>query len=398
MSSWPRYSPEEIQAVQQVLAAGRVNYWNGEEGRAFEREFAAFHHAPYGVAVANGTVALELALHALGVGPGDDVVVPSRTFLASVSSIIVQGARPVFADVDPDTGTITAQTVREALTPHTRAIVAVHLAGWPCDMDALRALADEKRLLLIEDCAQAHGATWRGRPVGSQGDAAAFSFCTDKIMSTGGEGGMVLFHAKAAWRRAWSYKDHGKSWDAVQNMEHRPGFRWLHESIGTNWRLTEMQAAIGRVQLGELPEWLARRRENAQILVERLSWLPGLRVPVPPAGVGHAYYKFYAYVRPERLRPGWDRNRIVQAIQAQGVTCLHGGCSEVYLERAFDGTGYRPTKRLPVARDLGETSLMFLVDHTHLTAQMHQLADVVEAVMHEAAAGEPVALRSAIIG
>ncbi|WP_290648980.1 DegT/DnrJ/EryC1/StrS aminotransferase family protein [Aquisalimonas sp.] len=398
MSSWPRYSPDEIQAVQQVLAAGRVNYWNGEEGRAFEREFAAFHHAPYGVAVANGTVALELALHALGVGPGDDVVVPSRTFLASASSIIVRGARPVFADVDPDTGTITAQTAREALTPHTRAIVAVHMAGWPCDMDALRALADEKGLVLIEDCAQAHGATWRGRPVGSQGDAAAFSFCTDKIMSTGGEGGMVLFHAKAAWRRAWSYKDHGKSWDAVHNLEHRPGFRWLHESIGTNWRLTEMQAAIGRVQLGELPEWLARRRENAQILAERLSWLPGLRVPLPPEEAGHAYYKFYAYVCPERLRPGWDRNRIVQAIQARGGTCLHGGCSEVYLERAFDGTGYRPKKRLPVARDLGETSLMFLVDHTHSAAQMHQLADAVEAVMHEAVAGVPDALRSAING
>lgn len=385
MTGWPRFEDDERAAVERVLRSGRVNYWNGEEGRAFERECAAFHGAPFGVAVANGTVALELALYALDVGPGDDVVVSPRSFLASASSIVMRGARPVFADVDRESGNITAGTVREVLTPATKAILPVHLAGWPCDMEALRRLADDHGLVIVEDCAQAHGARWGGRPVGGHGDAAAFSFCTDKIMSTGGEGGMVLFHDEAAWRRAWSYKDHGKDWDAVYHAEHPPGFRWLHESFGTNWRLTEMQSAIGRVQLGKLPQWLGQRGANAGVLLERLSALPGLRVPVPPDYAGHAWYKFYAFVEPETLAKGWDRDAIVDAVQSHGVPCLHGGCSEVYLEKAFDGTNYRPPERLPIARELGETSVMFPVDHTMDLGDMQAIADAVEVVMSEAA-------------
>ncbi|PXX95248.1 DegT/DnrJ/EryC1/StrS family aminotransferase [Halomonas sp. LBP4] len=385
MSEWPRFEEDELAAVSRVLRSGWVNYWSGEEGISFEREFAAFHDVPHAVVLANGTLALELALLALGVGPGDEVVVTPRSFMASVSCVVARGARPVFADVDPDSGNLTAESVRAVLTPRTRAIIAVHLAGWPCDLDALRALADEGGLWLIEDCAQAHGATWRGRLVGSVGDAAAFSFCTDKIISTGGEGGMLLLRDEKAWQRAWSYKDHGKSWEAV-HAEHPPGFRWLHESFGTNWRLTEMQSAIGRVQLRKLPGWLARRRENAAVLAERLARLPGLRVPLPPAEAGHAFYKFHAFLDPGALAPGWDRDAIIAAVEARGVTCLHGGCGEIYLERAFDDTDYRPAERLPVARRLGETSLMFLVDHTLSIDSMHRLADAVGATLHEATA------------
>ena len=383
MTAWPRFETDERQAVERVLASGRVNYWNGNEGRRFEKEFAAFHGTRHGVAVANGTLALELALAALDVGAGDEVVVTPRTFLASASAIVMRGARPVFADVDHDSGNITPQTVRRVITPHTRAILVVHLAGWPCDMPSFRRLADEQSLLLVEDCAQAHGATVAGRPVGSWGDAAAFSFCTDKIMSTAGEGGMLLTQDEAIWRRAWSFKDHGKDWDVVYNTWHSPGFRWLHRSFGTNWRMPEVQAAVGRVQLGKLPRWLARRRENAALLLELLSGLPGLRVPRPPRA-GHAWYKFYAYVIPEALKPGWDRNAVVQAVQSHGVPCLHGGCSEVYLEKAFDNTGYRPAKRLPVAQQLGETSLMFPVDHTLGANEMRAIARTVGAVMRRA--------------
>ncbi len=390
-SLWPRFEDDELVAVQRVLSSGRVNYWNGSEGREFEREFAAFHDASYGIAVANGTLALELALMALGVGEGDEVVVTPRTFLASASAIVMRGARPVFADVDRDSGNITPESVRAVLAPRTRAVIAVHLAGWSCDMHGLRSLADERGLFLIEDCAQAHGATLEGQPVGSFGDAAAFSFCTDKIMSTGGEGGMLLVRDEAVWQRAWSYKDHGKAWDAVYNREHKAGFRWLHESFGTNWRLTEMQSAIGRVQLRKLPGWLAQRSANAGVLLERLSGVRGLRVPVPPEGVGHAWYKFYAYVEPESLVDGWDRDAVVAAIQARGVPCLQGSCSEVYLEKAFDGTDYRPERRLPVARELGETSVMFLVDHTLSEPDMHAVADAVVDVMGRATGVEGVA-------
>nr|WP_051076746.1 DegT/DnrJ/EryC1/StrS aminotransferase family protein [Thioalkalivibrio sp. ALgr3] len=385
VSSWPQFEDDEVAAVREVMSSGRVNYWNGDEGRAFEREFAAWHGVPHAVAVANGTLALELALHSLGIGPGDEVVVSPRTFVASASAIVMRGARPVFADVDRDSGNLTAETARAILSERTRAILPVHLAGWPCDMHALRALADEFGLFLVEDCAQAHGATVQGEPVGSFGDAAAFSFCTDKIISTGGEGGMLLLQDEDTWRRAWNFKDHGKDWSAVYEREHPPGFRWVHESFGTNWRLTEMQSTIGRAQLAKLPGWLEQRRNNAGVLLERLSGLPGLRVPHPPEGMGHAWYKFYAFVRPEMLRDGWDRDRIVEAVQTHRVPCLHGGCSEIYLEKAFDGTGFRPPERLPVARELGETSLMFPVDHTLSATDMHAVADAVERVMREAA-------------
>ena len=386
MTSWPYHESDEIEAVERVLASGRVNYWNGDEGRAFEREFAAFCGAPYGIAVANGTVALELALHALGIGAGDEVVVTPRSFMASVSSVVLAGARPVFAEVDPDSQNITPDSVRAVLTPRTRAILPVHLNGWPCDMDGFRALAAEHGLYLIEDCAQAHGATWRGEPVGSFGDAGAFSFCTDKIMSTGGEGGMLLLQDEAVWRRAWSFKDHGRDWDAAYNREHPPGFRWLNESFGTNGRMTEMQAAIGRVQLGKLPGWLRQRGANASILCDRLGALPGLRVPVPPECAGHAWYKFYAFVEPAALAPGWDRDAVVAAIQAEGVPCMQGICPEIYRERAFAGTDLAPAERLPVARALGETSLMFPVHPTLGEANMAGFAEVVEGVMARAAA------------
>jgi dTDP-4-amino-4,6-dideoxygalactose transaminase len=385
-SAWPRFEPDELNAVRSVLETGRVNYWNGNEGRTFEQEFAAFHGAPYGIALGNGTLALELALYAAGVGPGDEVVVTPRSFMASASCIVMRGAIPVFAEVDRESGNITPATVAAVLTERTRAVIAVHLAGWPCDMDGLRALADQRGLFLIEDCAQAHGATWNDRPVGSQGHAAAFSFCTDKIMSTGGEGGMLLLHDEALWHKAWSFKDHGKSWAAVYHREHPPGFRWLHESFGTNWRLTEMQSAIGRAQLRKLPDWLARRRENASVLLDRLQQVPGLRVPRPPAAAGHAFYKLYAFVEPQRLAAGWTRDRIVEGIAAQGVPCLHGGCSEIYLEKAFDGTTFRPATRLPVAMELGETSLMFLVDHTFTTADMERVADAVTQTLVSSAA------------
>ena len=381
---WPCYESDEIAAVSRVLSSGAVNYWTGEEGRRFEREFAAYHGALYGVAVANGTVALEIALRALEIGDGDEVVVTPRTFVASASSIVLCGARPVFADVDRKSGNISPEGLQAVITPRTRAVVVVHLAGWPCDMDALMAVADAHGLYVIEDCAQAHGAVYKGRPVGGIGHAGAFSFCQDKIMSTGGEGGMVITDDYDLWARMWAYKDHGKSWDAVYNRDHPPGFRWLHESVGTNWRMTEMQAAIGRVQLGKLPGWVEKRRQNAGVLIEGLSELPGLRVPVPEDMLGHAYYKFYAYVEPARLKNSWSRDRIVDAAADRGIPCMQGICPEVYLEKAFDAGHLRPAKRLAAARELGETSLMFPVHPTLEKTDMEVIADAIIDIMKEA--------------
>lgn len=378
---WPSFSDEEVEAVVKVLRSGKVNYWTGKEGSSFEREFADYCGVDYSVALANGSVALELALYALGIGPGDEVIVTPRTFIASASSIVLCGARPVFADIDPVSQNITADNICKVLTSKTRAIMVVHLAGWPCDMDPILSLAQQHGLKVIEDCAQAHGATYKGRPVGSFGDVAAFSFCQDKIMTTGGEGGMLLTNSKEVWERAWAYKDHGKSYDTVFRPEHTPGFRWLHESFGTNGRMTEMQAAIGRIQIKKLPGWLAHRRSNAAVLTESFQKLPALRIPKVPEYIEHVYYKYYVFVRPERLGRGWDRDRILEAINAERIPCFSGSCSEVYREKAFHKAGLFPQKRLEQAQELGETSLMFLVHPTLGEEEMVRTCKTVEEVL-----------------
>lgn len=384
-SPWPNFTAEEANAVQQVLLSNKVNYWTGTECREFEKEFAAWCGTGYAVALANGTLALDVALKVLGIGPGNEVVVTPRTFIASISCVVNAGAIPVFADVEPDSGNISARTIERVLTSKTRAIVCVHLAGWPCDMDPIMALAERHGLKVIEDCAQAHGARYKSRSVGTIGHVGAWSFCQDKIMTVGGEGGMATTHDKALWSAMWSYKDHGKSWDAVYAQDPPTGFRWLHESFGTNWRMLEMQAAIGRIQLRRMADWQARRLGNAQRLWDTASALPGLRVPSVPEHIVHAAYKCYVYVVPEQLHEGWDRNRILDQINVRGVPCYPGSCSEVYLEKAFDGTGWRPAKGLPVAHELGETSLMFLVHPTLTEAEIGKTCDVMAEVMRIAA-------------
>jgi len=382
---WPSFTVEESDRISAILRSNKVNYWTGNEGREFEKEFAAFTGAGHAVALANGTVALDLALRALGIGPGDEVVVTPRSFIASVSSVVNAGAVPVFADVERNTGNITAETISKVLTQKTRAIICVHLAGWPCEMDGIIELAEAHDLHVIEDCAQAHGARYRGKSVGSIGHIGAWSFCQDKIMTTGGEGGMVTTNDRALWSSMWSYKDHGKSWEAVYEREHPPGFRWLHESFGTNWRLTEMQSAIGRIQLALMPEWHAKRLQNASAIREIARVLPGLRAPDIPEYIEHAAYKCYLYVEPEQLKSGWNRNRIMDAINQAGVPCYSGSCSEVYLEKAFDHTGWRPEERLPVAKELGETSLMFLVHPTLTDREINLTCEVLAEVMKKAA-------------
>lgn len=383
-SPWSSFTEEEANAVRDVILSNKVNYWTGQECREFEKEFAAWAGTEHAIALANGTVALDVALQALGIGAGDEVVVTPRTFLASVSSIVNAGAVPVFADVDRDSQNITAETIRAVLTPRTRAVVCVHLAGWPCEMDPIMALAAEHDLKVIEDCAQAHGAQYKGRPIGSIGHVGAWSFCQDKIMTTGGEGGMVTTNDRALWSHMWSIKDHGKSWDAVYERQHAPGFRWLHESFGTNWRMMEVQAVIGRIQLQRIQAWHATRLTNAERIWSSARALAGLRVPAVPAEVSHAAYKCYVFVEPADLKAGWDRDRILNEITARGVPCFSGSCSEVYLEKAFDDTGWRPAERLPVAKELGETSLMFLVHPTLTNAEIDKTCVVLAQVIREA--------------
>jgi len=385
-SPWPSFTQEEADKVSEVLLSNKVNYWTGQEGREFEREFATYTDSKYAIALSNGTLALDLALVALGIGArnggsaNDEVIVTSRTFLASASAIVTAGARPVFADVDANSQNITVDTVSDVLTSNTKAIIAVHLAGLPCEMDELMDLADANDLYVIEDCAQAHGAKYKGLSVGSIGHVGCWSFCQDKIMTTGGEGGMVTCNDELLWKKMWAYKDHGKSWDAIYNKEHPAGFRWLHESFGTNWRLTEMQSAIGRIQLGRMPEWFKLRGKYADMIASTCSKFECIRVPSVPEYVEHANYKYYVFVRPELLADGWDRDLIVAEINALGIPCMQGSCSEVYLEKAFEGTDFRPSEPLPVARELGETSLMFLVHPTLTEDEINKTTQAISTV------------------
>lgn len=382
---WPVCADDEIEAVARVMRSGRLNYWTGTEGIAFENEFADYVGSKRSIALANGTVGLELALATLAIGPGDEVIVPSRTFIATASSIVARGARPVCADVDRDSQTITVETIRPHLTSRTKAIIPVHLAGWPCDMRSITELAKRLDLWVIEDCAQAHGAKCEGKHVGTWGDIGVFSFCQDKILTTGGEGGMLVTDREELWKKAWSIKDHGKCFDTVHQKDHPAGFRWLHKSFGTNWRMTEMQAAIGRVVLKKLDSWVETRCRNAAIFRNSLSSSSVLRLQVPSHRDFHAYYKFYAFVRHDALKTGWNRDRLLAEITAMGVPCFTGSCSEIYLEEAFPAA-WRPTERHSVARELGETSLMFLVHPTLTPAHIREMCDRVLNVLNKASA------------
>ena len=310
LSPWPCFSEQEVEAVSAVLRSNKVNYWTGQESRLFEKEFAKYTDSKYAIALANGTLALDLALYALGIGQGDEVIVTSRTFIASISSIINAGAIPVFADVELDSQNISAATIAPVISDKTKAIICVHLAGWPCEMDDIMALAHIHSLYVIEDCAQAHGAKYKGRSVGSIGHVGAWSFCQDKIMTTGGEGGMLTTNDEQLWRKAWAFKDHGKSYAAVYEKDHPPGFRWLHESFGTNWRLTEMQSAIGRIQLTRMAEWTEKRNDNARRIYQSANEFSFCKIPQWPNNIQHAHYKCYVQIETELLINGWTRDKI----------------------------------------------------------------------------------------
>ena len=381
LPSWPVFAPDEIAAVTRVLESGKVNYWTGQEGRLFENEFAEYCGTKHAIAIANGTVTLELALIAMGIGPGDEVILTPRTFMATATAVVMRVATPVFADLDPESGNISAETIERVRTPKSKAIIPVHLGGWPCEMDEMLALG----IPVIEDCAQAHGASYRGKKVGGFGAVGSWSFCQDKIMTLGGEGGAVTTDDDELWRRMWEYKDHGKSYDAVYNREHPKGFRWVNEGFGTNWRLTEMQSAIARVQLTKLDGWMRQRQANAAVLNEAFAGHPMLHVPMPPDHVEHAYYRWYGYLRPETLKEDWTRERICDEVHSRfGVWCQVGSCAEIYLEKAFDGTGFRPVERLPVAKRIGETSICLRTDPCLTTAHAAQMAEALAYVLDEA--------------
>jgi hypothetical protein len=391
-SPWPFFADDEIQAVVNVLKSGKINQWTGNEVLAFEKEFAAYVEVFYAVALANGSLALDTALTALAIGKGDEVIVTPRSFVASAGCVALHGAVPVFVDVDQDSQNITLETISKAVTSKTKAVIAVNLAGWPCDLASIKSFCEKHHLFLIEDCAQAHGAAFKGKKAGSFGDCAIFSFCQDKIMTTGGEGGMLVTNNTDLWQKVWSFKDHGKDYSKTFCQDHDPGFKWLVDSLGTNGRMTEMQAAIGRVMLKKLDGWVEKRRSNADRLARGFENIPGLRITVPGPEIYHSYYKYYVFIKPDDLKDSWNRDTVLAALNSAGVPCSTGSCPEIYLENAFKIGAFRlqgavtdnKTMYLPVARQLGETSIMFRVHPTLTSASIEYVTDQVAKVMKKA--------------
>jgi dTDP-4-amino-4,6-dideoxygalactose transaminase len=385
LAPWPWHDEDEIAAVTKVMRSGQVNYWTGDEGRMFEAEYAKASQSKHALAVANGTVALELALYGLGIGPGDDVLVPARTFFATASAVVQRGARPVVCDVDPISQNLSAATAALALTPRTKAIIVVHLAGWPAEMDLIMAFANQHGLKVIEDCAQAHGATDHGKPVGSIGHVGCFSFCQDKIITTGGEGGLVLTDDSEIYRKMWSFRDHGKDFTRAQTPDPTPGFKWLVETFGTNWRLTEAQSAIGRIQLRKLEGWAEKRGANAQAIAAAVEGLNGVTVGQPPAASTHAYYRQTLFAAPDALKSGWSRDRICAELDAYGIPARVGACPDISKEPAFLKSSYASQPPHPHA-EAGAAASIVLPVHPTLTADdldhmTARIRDVVRAAL-----------------
>lgn len=388
IQTWPYFDENTISRVKNVLEKGKVNYWTGNEGKQFEKEFGEYCGTDFAIGLSNGSLALSSCYLAAGIGKDDEIITTPRTFIATASSAVLLNAKPIFADVDFVSGNITAKTIEPLITKKTKAISIVHLGGWPAEIFEIKELAKQNNLILIEDCAQAHGAGYikdnEFISVGSIGDMGSWSFCQDKIMSTGGEGGMVTTNNKFIHKKIWSLKDHGKSYSKVISKNENLGFRWLHDDFGSNFRITEMQSAIGRVQLKKLSEWNQLRYRNAMILSEKLRKLRLVRLALPPNNLRHGWYKYYCYLNLEALSSNWNRLRIIQEISNMGYPAYVGGCSEIYLEKAFINRKLNPKKRLPNAKSLGETSLMFLIHPTISEENMNKYSNKICEVLKKA--------------
>jgi len=362
-AAWPVFDDSEKQAVLDVLNSG---VWGGYSPKVaeFERRFAAFHESRFGISVANGTLALEAALAAAGIGPGDEVVVPPITFIATATAVLRVGAVPVFADIDAASYNLSPQRLAEAITPKTRAVIPVHFAGHPADMDASSKISARHGLVVIEDAAHAHGACWRGRKAGSFGHFGSFSFQQSKNM-TAGEGGLV----------ATSDAELAERTRSVCNQGRRTGGAWYeHVRLGSNYRLTGWQAAVLLAQLERLPAQLEKRARNASLLHSKLLSTGVLLPPaVDPRVNVHGYYLYTVRMRPSDL----PRDLFLRALAAEGIPGLGSYPHPIYTNKVFDGYPHRRGDCPEAERFCREC---FWVSHEILLAEESDLADFVRAV------------------
>ena len=372
--SYPNFNKSTLKRVQQVLNSGRVNYWTGNECKDFEKEFSNYHKIKYSIAVSNGSVALEIALKALGLKNNDEVIVTPRSFIASASCVLNLGLKPIFADIDKN-GNLNIDGIKKAYNKNVKAIIVVHLNGMPCDLDPIVNFIKLKNLFLIEDCSQAHGAVYKGKKVGSFGHISTWSFCQDKIMSTGGEGGMISTKNEKIWLKCWSLKDHGKNYKNVFYKKQKTIFKWLHEDFGSNYRMTEIQAVIGREQLKSLDKQIKKRNLIVNLYLNELKdyYLkydifkkPEFKYQTHSPEKDskkynqniHAFYRLNLFINKKKVK----QNILIQKLTKNKINCGVGACPEIYREKIFRKLKFYPKKRLLNAKLLGETSIMFPIN------------------------------------
>ncbi len=333
---WPQFDEDAIAAVTAVLRSGKVNYWTGLKGMEFEEAFAAWQGSTYAVSCATGTAALHVALSALGIGPGDEVIVPSYTFIATSFAVVQAGAIPRFADVNIDDHCISIASAEKLLSTRTRAIIPVHLYGNVCDMDPLMAFAKAHDLFVIEDNAEAFGGKYKGRKTGTIGHMAACSFCQNKTFTTGGEGGMVTTDDEGLAWQARSVRDHGYDVkDRLNLLALEQKLSYIHNRVGWNYRMTEMQSAIGLSELARIDAWnLPARRRNARILMDALCGLPQVtHLPIDTPERRNGWYVCAFSLDIERMHCTIDE--FVAAAAAEGAPCWRVFWPQCHTERAF---------------------------------------------------------------
>ena len=372
--SYPYFNQNTQRRVQKVLKSGRVNYWTGNECKDFEKEFSNYHKVKHSLTVSNGSVALEISLQALNLKKRDSVIVTPRSFIMSASCVLNLGLKPIFADVD-DNGNMSIEGIKKVYNKSVKAIIVVHLNGLVCDLDPILNFVKKKKLFLIEDCSQAHGAVYKGKKVGSFGHISTWSFCQDKIMSTGGEGGMISTNNTKLWLKLWSLKDHGKNYKSVFNKKHNNQFKWLHDDLGSNYRMTEMQAVIGREQLKSLDKQIKRRNLIANLYLNGLKdyYLKFDILKKPRFKYQtyhlkknskknnqyfHAFYRLNLFINRNKI----NQKKLIEQLNKSKINCGVGSCPEIYREKIFKKLKFYPKKRLSNAKLLGETSLMFQIN------------------------------------
>jgi sugar O-acyltransferase (sialic acid O-acetyltransferase NeuD family) len=388
---WPQYTEKMINNVSEILKSGKVNQWTGNKVKEFEKKYAEYFGVKWAIAVTNGTVAIDLCLRAIGLQHGDEVIVTPRSFLASATAISTCGGIPVFVDVDINTQNITLDNIKKGISKKTKAVILVHLAGITCDCEEIVEWCHKHHIYVIEDCAQCHGAKYNNKYAGTFGDINAWSFCQDKIISTGGEGGMVTTNNEELFKKAWSYKDHGKNYDKIldensdlfKNEPPRAGFfRNVHDSIGTNFRMTEIQASLGLDSLELLDEWIQIRRKNAKQLSECLKKYHFLEVLEYNEKYYHCYYKYYFYVKDSILGHKQIRDFIIQEFIKAGISAIQGSCSEIYKEGGYKNLeNHRVAMDCVNARNIIDRCVLLQTDPTYTEIVMEDFIKKIDSVL-----------------